>query len=65
MSIGVEHNHLKAREEAMRANALKDIDKVKADPQKDKKFLFVTLGAMAAVIAALVLCMVIPWLIAG
>ena len=65
MNIGVDHIHMKAREEAMRANALKNIDKVKADPKKDKKFLLITLGTMAAVIVALVLCMVIPWLIAG
>ena len=65
MSIGVEHNHLKAREEAMRANALKNADKIDANPEKDRKFLFITLGTIAAVILALVLCMVIPKLIAG
>ncbi|MBR6653491.1 MAG: hypothetical protein IKL27_02035 [Oscillospiraceae bacterium] len=65
MSIGVDHIHMKAREEAMRANALKNADSVKANPDKDKKFLFITLGVLAAVIVGLVLCMVIPKLIAG
>lgn len=60
MSIGVEHNHLKAREEAMRANALKNADKIAVNPEKDKKFLFITLGTIAAVIVALVLVMVVP-----
>ena len=60
MSIGVEHNHLKAREEAMRANALKNADKIAVNPEKDKKFLFITLGTIAAVIVALVLVMIVP-----
>lgn len=65
MSIGVDHIHMKAREEAMRANALKNADKVAVNPEKDKKFLFITLGVLAAVIVGLVLCMMIPKLIAG
>lgn len=65
MGIGVDHIHIKAREEAMRANALKNIDKVAADPQKDKKFLFITLGTIAAIFMVLAAVMVIPWLIAG
>ena len=65
MSIGVDHIHMKAREEAMRANALKNADSVKANPDKDKKFLFITLGVLAAVIVGLALFMVIPMLIAG
>ena len=65
MSIGVDHIHMKAREEAMRANALKNADKVEVNPEKDKKFLFITLGVLAAVIVGLVLCMMIPKLIAG
>ncbi len=60
MSIGVDHIHMKAREEAMRANALKNADKVTANPEKDKKFLFIALGTLAAVVTALVLVMVIP-----
>lgn len=65
MGIGVDHIHMKAREEAMRANALKNVDNIKANPDKDKKFLFITLGVLAAVIVGLVLCMVVPKLIAG
>ena len=69
MGIGVDHIHIKAREEAMRANALKNADKVKANPDKDKKFLFITLGTIAAVILALVLVMValkvVPTLVSG
>ena len=65
MSIGVDHIHMKAREEAMRANALKNAGKIAADYDKDKRFLFIALGTLAAVIVGLALCMVIPWLIAG
>lgn len=65
MAIGVDHIHLKAREEAMRANALKNAESIAANADKDKKFFLITLGALAAVIVGLVLCMVIPWLIAG
>ena len=65
MGLGVDHIHIKVREEAMRANALKNVDKVKADPDKDKKFLFITLGTIAAVFVGLALCMIIPMLIAG
>ena len=65
MGIGVDHIHMKAREEAMRANALKNVDNIKANPDKDKKFLFITIGVLAAVIVGLALCMVIPKLIAG
>ena len=65
MSIGVDHIHMKAREEAMRASALKNAGKIAANPDKDKKFLFITLGVLAAVIVGLVLCMVVPKLIAG
>jgi len=65
MGIGVDHIHMKAREEAMRANALKNADKIGVNPDKDKKFLFITLGVLAAVIVGLALCMVIPKLIAG
>jgi len=59
MSIGVDHIHMKAREEAMRANALKNADSVKANPDKDKKFLFITIGIMVAVVGALVLPMIL------
>ena len=65
MGIGVDHIHMKAREEAMRANALKNVDNIKANPDKDKKFLFITIGVLAAVIVGLALFMVIPMLIAG
>ncbi|MBQ9859001.1 MAG: hypothetical protein IJO77_08385 [Oscillospiraceae bacterium] len=65
MGIGVDHIQMKAREEAMRANALKNVDNIKANPDKDKKFLFITIGVLAAVIVGLALFMVIPMLIAG
>ena len=38
MAIGVDHIHLKAREEAMRANALKNAESIAANPDKDKSF---------------------------
>ncbi len=59
MSIGVDHIHMKAREEAMRANALKNVDNIKANPDKDKKFLFITIGIMVAVVGVLVLPMIL------
>ena len=65
MSIGVDHIHMKAREVAMRANALKNADDIAANPEKDKKFLFIALGTLAAVIVALALVMVAPALVIG
>lgn len=59
MGIYVDHIHLKAREEAMRANALKGAGNAVPDAKRDRKFLFITLGTIAAIIAALVLPMTI------
>lgn len=59
MGIGVDHIHMKAREEAMRANALNGSKKAVPDAKRDRKFLFITLGVIGAVIAILVLPMVL------
>ncbi len=39
MGIGVEHNHMKMQQEAMRANALNGIKKVAPDGKRDKRYI--------------------------
>ncbi len=51
---------LKMREEMMRFNALKDIkNKKDMNPRRDVKYIFITFGVIAAIIAGLFL---IPYL---
>ena len=59
MGIYIDPNHLKAREEVMRANALKGVKNTAPDGKRDKKFLLITIGAIAAVVALLALPVVI------
>ena len=55
MGIYIDPNFLKAREEVMRANALKGVKNTAPDGKRDKKFLLITIGAIAAVVALLAL----------
>ena len=59
MGIGVDHIHMKAREEAMRANALEGRKNVVPDKARDRRFLFITLGVLAAVVGVLLLPMIL------
>ncbi|MDD6188388.1 MAG: hypothetical protein PUB32_02265 [Clostridiales bacterium] len=59
MGFYIDPNNLRVREEVMRANALKGVKNTVPDGKRDKKFLLITIGAIAAVVAALVLPVVI------
>lgn len=59
MGIYIDPNHLRVREEGMRANALKGVKNTAPDGKRDKKFLLITIGVLAAVVAVLALPVVI------
>ena len=61
----VDPNFIKMQQEVMRANGLKGAKNVTPDAKKDQRFLFMTLGVIAALIGVPLLIMLAVSLLGG